>query len=67
MPIAGYAEIDHGVVVLRGLVGRPDGSQLITGVISGRPEDGDELGQVLAEDLLGRGADVILRELYEEH
>lgn len=66
VPIAGYAEIDHGVVVLRGLVGRPDGSQLITGVISGRPENGDELGQVLAEDLLGRGADVILRELYEE-
>lgn len=67
VPIAGYAEIDHGVVVLRGLVGRPDGSQLIQGVISGRPENGDELGQVLAEDLLGRGADVILRELYEEH
>lgn len=67
VPIAGYAEIDHGVVVLRGLVGRPDGSQLIHGVISGRPENGDELGQVLAEDLLGRGADVILRELYEEH
>jgi hydroxymethylbilane synthase len=67
VPIAGYAEIDHGVVVLRGLVGRPDGTQLIQGVISGRPEDGDELGQVLAKDLLGRGADVILNELYQEH
>ena len=67
VPIAGYAEIDHGVVVLRGLVGRPDGTQLIQGVISGRPEDGDELGQVLAQDLLGRGADVILNELYQEH
>ena len=67
VPIAGYAEIDHGVVVLRGLVGRPDGTQLIRGVISGRPEDGDELGQVLAQDLLGRGADVILSELYQEH
>lgn len=67
VPIAGYAEIDHGVVVLRGLVGRPDGGQLIQGVISGRPEDGEELGQVLAQDLLGRGADVILRELYEAH
>lgn len=67
VPIAGYAEIDHGVVVLRGLVGRPDGGQLIQGVISGRPEDGEELGMVLAQDLLGRGADVILRDLYEEH
>ncbi|MFN2308993.1 MAG: hydroxymethylbilane synthase [Gammaproteobacteria bacterium] len=64
VPIAGYAEIDHGVVVLRGLVGRPDGTQLIQGVISGRPEDAEELGQALAEDLLGRGAAVILDELY---
>lgn len=64
VPIAGYAELDHGVIVLRGLVGSPDGSQLIQGVISGRPEDAEELGQVLAEDLLGRGAGAILDALY---
>jgi hydroxymethylbilane synthase len=64
VPVAGYAEIEHGVIVLRGLVGSPDGSKMIHGVISGRPEDAEELGQVLAEDLLGRGADVILSELY---
>ena len=64
VPIAGYAELGHGVVVLRGLVGSPDGAQMIHGVISGRPEDAEELGQVLAEDLLGRGADAILRDLY---
>ena len=66
VPIAGYAEFDHGVIVLRGLVGRPDGSELIHGVISGRPEDAEELGQVLADDLLGRGAAAILDELYAE-
>ncbi len=64
VPIAGHAEIDHGVVVLRGLVGRPDGSEIVQGVISGRPEDGEELGRVLAEDLLSRGADAILQEIY---
>lgn len=64
VPIAGYAELDHGVIVLRGLVGSPDGSQLIQGVISGRPEDAEELGQVLADDLLGRGAGAILDALY---
>ncbi|HEB97945.1 MAG TPA: hydroxymethylbilane synthase [Thiotrichales bacterium] len=64
VPIAGHAEIDHGVVVLRGLVGRPDGSEIVQGVISGRPEDGEELGRVLAEDLLSRGADAILQEVY---
>ena len=66
VPLAGYAEFDHGVVVLRGLVGRPDGGQIVRGVISGRPEDVDELGTVLAEDLLSRGADAILKELYAE-
>lgn len=66
VPIAGYAELDHGVVVLRGLVGRPDGSEIVQGVISGRPEDALELGAVLADDLLSRGAEAILNDLYAE-
>jgi hydroxymethylbilane synthase len=65
VPIAGYAELSHGVIVLRGLVGRPDGSKVVRGVISGRPEDAEELGTVLAEDLLSRGADAILKALFE--
>lgn len=64
VPIAGYSEISQGVIVLRALVGRPDGTQLVHGVISGKPEDAVELGQVLAEDLLSRGAREILREVY---
>jgi hydroxymethylbilane synthase len=65
VPIAGHAELGHGVVVLRGLVGRPDGSEVVHGVISGRPDDAEELGAVLAEDLLSRGARSILDELFE--
>ena len=64
VPIAGYSEISHGVIVLRALVGRPDGSEMVQGVISGRPEDAVELGRVLAEDLLSRGAKQILEALY---
>jgi len=30
------------------------------------PENAEELGNVLAEDLLSRGADKILNELYEK-
>ncbi len=67
VPIAGYAELEHGVIVLRGLVGSADGTQIIDGVISGRPEDAEELGSVLAEDLLGRGAGAILDALYAGH
>ena len=65
VPIAGYAELEHGVIVLRGLVGRPDGSKLVDGVVSGRPEDAEELGQVLADDLLSRGGREILDELFD--
>lgn len=64
VPIAGYAEIGHGVIVLRALVGRPDGSELVQGVISGKPEDATELGEVLADDLLSRGAREILADVY---
>ncbi|MCG6864831.1 MAG: hydroxymethylbilane synthase [Thiogranum sp.] len=66
VPIAGYSEIGHGVIVLRALVGRPDGSELVQGVISGRPEDAEELGRVLADDLLSRGAREILADVYGE-
>lgn len=66
VPIAGYAEISHGVIVLRGLVGRPEGGELVEGVISGRPEDAEELGRVLADDLLSRGAREILDDVYRD-
>jgi hydroxymethylbilane synthase len=62
-PVAGFSELVDGVLELRGLVGRPDGSDIIHGAISGPAADAAALGRELAEDLLGRGADVILNEL----
>lgn len=64
VPIAGYAELDKGVLFMRGLVGEPDGSLIIRGDIAGPPDNAVELGQVLAEDLLARGAGKILESLY---
>jgi len=66
VPIAGYAELSHGVILLRGLVGTVDGSKIIHGEIAGQPEDAEYLGRVLAEDLLSRGADKILESLYAQ-
>ncbi|MEN8169248.1 MAG: hydroxymethylbilane synthase [Pseudomonadota bacterium] len=66
VPIGGYAELDHGVIVLHGLVGRIDGSEMVTGSVSGHPEAAEELGVVLAEDLLARGAGDILAEVYAQ-
>lgn len=66
VPIGGYAELEHGVIVLHGLVGRPDGSAIIRGSVSGLPEAAEELGVALAEDLLARGAGEILAEVYAQ-
>ena len=64
VPIGGFAEIVDGNLFMRGLVGRPDGSKTLRGDITGRLEDAEELGRVLADDLLSRGADQILKEVY---
>ena len=64
VPIGGYAELDGDTLLIRGLVGRPDGSEMIRGEIAGRAEEAEFLGKTLAEDLLTRGADQILRDVY---
>ncbi|WP_455198197.1 hydroxymethylbilane synthase [Kaarinaea lacus] len=64
VPIGGYAELDGDTLLIRGLVGRPDGSEMVRGEIAGRAEEAEFLGKTLAEDLLARGADAILKEVY---
>lgn len=63
-PIAGYAELDGDTLHLRGLVGEPDGSTLVRGEVTGPRTEAEALGRRLAEDVLGRGADAILKALY---
>ena len=66
LPVAGYAELeDAGVLHLRGLVGLPDGSRLITGAVRGPVTQAEELGAQLARDMLGRGAADVLRQVSE--
>jgi len=64
VPIAGFAERRNGRIRLRGLVGQPDGSEIIQGEITGSADSAEQLGRALADDLLGRGAGRILRALY---
>jgi len=66
VPIAGFAELNKDTLFMRGLVGEPDGSNIISGDIAGKPEDAEELGMVLADDLLTRGAGDILERLYNK-
>jgi hydroxymethylbilane synthase len=62
-PVAGHAVLDGGELRLRGLVGWPDGSDIVRGEISGQADDAEALGRTLAEDLLARGARPILDAL----
>jgi len=64
VPIAGYAQLEHGQIKMRGLVGRPDGKQVVRGHIEGSSKQAEQLGIRLADDLLSRGAREILREVY---
>ncbi|MCB1862520.1 MAG: hydroxymethylbilane synthase [Gammaproteobacteria bacterium] len=64
VPIAGYALINHNRIYMRGLVGEPDGSRIIRSESSAPASDAEALGIALAEDLLGQGADQILKHLY---
>jgi len=66
VPIAALGTVSNdGKLVLRGLVGTLDGRKLIKGTIEGEMGKALGLGMALAENLLSRGADEILREIYE--
>jgi len=64
VPIAGHAVLRGDTVVLRGLVGYPDGSRIIRGHAEGPAAEAAAIGARLAEELLGRGADAILSHVY---
>lgn len=67
VPIGSYAVIqENGEVFLRGLVGATDGSEILTSEITGKSENAEQLGNTLAEQLLEKGADKILRQVYAE-
>jgi len=65
VPIAGYAELRKGEIRLRGLVGKPDGTHIIAGERCAPEQEAQNCGNLLAGDLLQRGADVLLRDLFE--
>ena len=70
VPIACFATLDEdpltagGQIRLEGLVGRPDGSQILRAQGTAQVEQAEELGIRIAEDLLAQGAAEILAEVY---
>ena len=64
VPIASYGRTEGDGIFLKGMVGRPDGSEIIRGSARGSTFDPEALGVGLAEQLLARGAKEILDEVY---
>jgi hydroxymethylbilane synthase len=63
VPVAGHAVIEGAQVVLQAMVGAPDGTRVVRGQITGDARDAAQLGEALAERLLGQGAREILAGL----
>lgn len=64
VPIAGFAELQGEQLLMRGLVGNPDGSVLYRSERSDSSANGVLIGRQIAEDLLAQGADKILQALF---
>ena len=62
-PIAGHAILSGDRIELRGLVGMPDGSQVLADAVNGPASDAVKLGTRLADRLLAGGADALLQSL----
>ena len=63
-PIGGFAEADSdGRLRLRGFVADLDGRRMLRAERSGTPDAAEALGEAVATDLIGQGADRLLAEL----
>jgi hydroxymethylbilane synthase len=62
-PVAGYATLSGNHLTIRGLVGRPDASEMLADAVTGSVEDATALGGQLARRLIDAGAGRILAEL----
>ena len=66
VPVAGHGTLENGRFTLKGLVANLDGSVVLKESVEGPAGQARELGMELAEKLLARGADRILKELTAE-
>ena len=67
VPIACYAIHQNNGLWLRGLVGEPDGTEILTDEISGDVADAEKMGIALADKLLEAGAGRILSAVYNNN
>ena len=64
VPIGSFATLDNDVLTLTGMVGKPDGSELLFASATASREKAKDMGIEVAEALLEQGAGEILKALY---
>lgn len=64
LPVAGFAQLEDGNLLLDGLVANLDGTTIIRDTIEGPAKTAQDLGIALARRLLDAGARTILDEIY---
>lgn len=64
VPIAAWAIVDNSRLYLRGMISDIDGLTLLRGEREGLVHEPEQVGTVLAEELLQRGGEAILRDIY---
>ncbi len=65
VPIGSFAVLNGDELWLRGLVGAPDGSTVVSGERRGPRSQAEQMGISLAEELLNNGAREILHDVYQ--
>ena len=65
LPIAGYAEKMGSKLILKGLLGSLDGRIVIRDEIEGLYEEAEKMGILLADNILARGGESILKTVYQ--
>ncbi|MCE0491659.1 hydroxymethylbilane synthase [Pantoea sp. Mb-10] len=65
VPIGSFAVLEGDELWLRGLVGSPDGHQMVVGERRGPRDQAEHMGISLADELLNGGAREILHEVYQ--
>ncbi len=65
VPIAGLARVEGAKLIFIGLVAGIDGKKVVKGKVEGAVGKNEELGERLAGELLAKGADEILEEVYK--
>lgn len=63
VPVGALATVTNGVLTLRAVVSSLDGTRSVEGTREGPSGQAEQIGGSLAEELLGRGAEVILDEI----